>query len=74
VPKSPARREPSLTEVLSRLRALEQRLGRLEAGRPPPGDGRTSGLPRGKERPRCPGCGLPLRTRDGRCAWCGRPV
>ncbi|HVP69394.1 MAG TPA: hypothetical protein VMT17_19245 [Anaeromyxobacteraceae bacterium] len=56
------------------MEALERRLGRLEAGKPPPGDGRTTAPGRAKDVRRCPGCGLPWRKRDERCAWCGRPV
>ncbi len=71
----PSRPAPKLRELLARVEALEERVARVEKGRPPPGDGRSSarraGLPRGE---RCPGCGLPLRRRRGRCAECGRPL
>jgi len=66
-------RRASLPEIVARLEALERRLGRLEAGRPPPGDGRGAARPAARALRRCSGCGLPLRVREGRCAWCGRP-
>jgi len=64
----------SVEELAARVAALEERLARLEQGRPPPGDGRTT-----RESPhrlvgRCAGCGLPLVRRRGRCAACGRPL
>jgi ribosomal protein L34E len=62
-------------ELLARLEALEVRLARLEAGKAPsPGDGRAASVKRGPSVKRCPGCGLPLRRRAGRCAECGRPL
>jgi len=62
----------STRELAARMAALEDRVTRLERKRPPPGDGRTtSPAARGA---RCPGCGLPLRRRKGRCAECGRPL
>jgi hypothetical protein len=64
----------SLREVRRRLAALEERLGRLETGRAPPGDGRAAATPAPREQPRCPGCGLPLRRRAGRCRECGLPL
>lgn len=64
-----------MREIVARLAALEERVARLERGRPPPGDGRQ-GAPEGGRRAaaRCAGCGLPLRRRRGRCAECGRPL
>jgi ribosomal protein L34E len=62
-------------ELLARIEALEARLARVEAGRAPsPGDGRAAAVKRDREVKRCPGCGLPLRKRAGRCAACGRPL
>jgi hypothetical protein len=66
------RTKATLAEIAQRVAALEERLRRLEQGRPPPGDGRTTSAPR--PGPRCAGCGLPLRRRRGRCAECGRPI
>jgi len=65
-----------LRDLAARVAALEERMARLERGRPPPGDGRTtrSEPPPRRAVARCPGCGLPLRRRRGRCAACGRPV
>jgi ribosomal protein L37E len=64
-----------MDEILHRIRAMEERLARLEAGRAPPGDGRAAAPPPGKKAvKRCPGCGLPLRRRAGRCAECGLPL
>lgn len=62
------------TELLARIAALEERVARLETGRAPPGDGRAAAVKREKPVKRCPGCGLPLRRRAGRCAACGRPL
>jgi hypothetical protein len=63
-----------LEAIRARLVALEERVTRLEQGRAPPGDGRAA-IPRPKARgKRCPGCGLPLRRRAGRCAACDRPL
>lgn len=59
--------------LAQRLRALEDRVARLESGRPPPGDGRRASKEKKAVR-RCPGCGLPLRRQRGRCAGCGRPL
>lgn len=67
------RRATSSAELADRIRALEERVARLEARRAPPGDGRAAASPPGKAR-RCPGCGLPLKKRRGRCAECGRPL
>jgi hypothetical protein len=69
-------RPPSLRELEDRLSALEERVRRLERGRPPPGDGRTTSATRDQARDveRCSGCGLPLRRRRGRCAACGCPL
>ncbi|HYG68953.1 MAG TPA: hypothetical protein VD838_14895 [Anaeromyxobacteraceae bacterium] len=71
-----SRRKPTLADVLARLEALEERVGRLEAGKAAPGDGRASIRREVAERrvKRCPGCGLPLRRRKGRCAACDRPL
>jgi hypothetical protein len=63
-----------LAELRQRIEALEERVARLEAGRAAPGDGRAAATKRPKAVPRCPGCGLPLRRKAGRCAACGRPV
>jgi ribosomal protein L34E len=57
-----------------RLSELEARVARIEAGRAPAGDGRAAVAKRDPKVKRCPGCGLPLRTRKGRCAACGRPL
>lgn len=65
---------PSVHELLLRIQALEERLGRLEAGRPPPGDGRASAIQRPPQVTRCTGCGLPLRRRAGHCRECGVPL
>ncbi|HZZ84581.1 MAG TPA: hypothetical protein VFE30_08590 [Anaeromyxobacteraceae bacterium] len=64
---------PSLQQLLARLEALEERVGRIESGRAPRGDGRAAKAPEEKKVRRCPGCGLPLRRRNGRCVECGRP-
>lgn len=66
----------SLDEVLARLAALEDRVGRLESGKAAPGDGRAAIRKDARARSvkRCPGCGLPLRRRKGRCAACDRPL
>ncbi len=69
-----ATRKPSTEELLARLAALEDRVTRLEAGRAAPGDGRAAVTRRDRPVRRCPGCGLPLRRRAGRCAECGRPL
>ncbi len=79
-PSRESRRSPrranraTVEELLRRLEAIEQRLGRIETGKPPPGDGRTTGAVARRPGRRCLGCGLPLRRRAGRCAWCGRPL
>jgi len=67
------RRATDLSEIRQRVRALEERLGRLESGKAPPGDGRARSRPL---RPvvRCTGCGLPLKRRAGRCGECGMPL
>ncbi|HSB20431.1 MAG TPA: hypothetical protein VLD85_10520 [Anaeromyxobacteraceae bacterium] len=70
----PRRGQASLEELRHRVKALEERLGRLEAGRAPPGDGRAARPPRASAVERCPGCGLPLRRRAGRCRECGVPL
>jgi hypothetical protein len=71
------RRRPAPTTVadlLTRLEGLEQRLLLLETGRVGPGDGRATVTRRPRPVRRCPGCGLPLRRRNGRCAACQRPL
>jgi hypothetical protein len=68
------RARPSLADVLARLAALEERVTRLETGRAAPGDGRAASARAARPVRRCPGCGLPLRRRAGRCAECGRPL
>ena len=68
------KKRATLAELAARVEALEERVMRLETGRAAPGDGRAAvvkPVPRGK---RCPGCGLPLRRKAGRCVECGRPV
>ena len=65
---------PDLASLAARLAALEDRVTRLEQGKPPPGDGRTAASRRGREVKRCRGCGLPLERRRGRCAHCGVPL
>ncbi len=67
-------KRPTVAELEARLEALEERVARLEAGKAPPGDGRAAKVKRPREVKRCPGCGLPLRRRAGRCVECGRPV
>jgi hypothetical protein len=75
MPRRPAAPSgPSPAELRRRVAALEARVSLLETGKAGPGDGRAAAP---AERPRilrCPGCGLKLRTRQGRCAACGRPV
>jgi hypothetical protein len=68
------RRTDPLAAVLARLAAIEDRVARLETGKAAPGDGRAARADRVRGVNRCPGCGLPLRRRAGRCAACGRPV
>jgi ribosomal protein L34E len=63
-----------LEDLAARIAALEERVGRIEAGKVGPGDGRAAVVKRAPGVKRCPGCGLPLRRRAGRCAACGRPV
>ncbi len=65
---------PDLADLAARLEALEERVGRLERGKPAPGDGRNAAPPPGPKVKRCPGCGLPLQRRKGRCAHCGLPL
>jgi ribosomal protein L37E len=60
--------------LLARLAALEARVARLEARRAKPGDGRAAVEPLPPGTQRCPGCGLALRRRKGRCAECGFPL
>jgi hypothetical protein len=65
---------PTVADLLSRLEGLEQRVLLLETGRVGPGDGRATVVKRPRPVRRCPGCGLPLRRRNGRCAACRRPL
>jgi predicted amidophosphoribosyltransferase len=65
---------PDLASLAARLEALEERVARLERGKLPPGDGRNPVPRRGPSVTRCPGCGLPLQRRGGRCAHCGVPL
>ncbi|MBK9517377.1 MAG: hypothetical protein IPO09_08500 [Anaeromyxobacter sp.] len=65
---------PAPAALTRRLAALEARVARLEQGKAPPGDGRAAAVERVREVERCPGCGLPLRRRLGRCAACRRPL
>jgi hypothetical protein len=65
---------PRVADLLSRLAGVEQRLRQLETGRVGPGDGRAAAVKRPREVRRCPGCGLPLRRRNGRCLACKRPL
>ena len=65
---------PSVADLLTRLEGLEQRVLQLETGRVGPGDGRAAAAKRPAPVRRCPGCGLPLRRRNGRCAACKRPL
>jgi len=69
-----SRSTTSMRELAARVAALEERVTRLERKRPPPGDGRTTSAAPAARGARCPGCGLPLRRRKGRCAECGRPA
>jgi ribosomal protein L34E len=68
------KRSPTLAGLAARLASLEERVARLESGRAQPGDGRAAAAKRAPDVKRCPGCGLPLRRRAGRCAACGRPL
>lgn len=70
----PTRKPPTLATLEARLAALEERVTRLEKGQALPGDGRAAMVKRAPGVKRCPGCGLPLRRRKGRCAACGRPL
>ncbi len=63
-----------MRELRLRVQALEERLRRLEAGRPPAGDGRAAAPRPVRPVRRCAGCGLPLRPRAGRCQECGLPL
>jgi hypothetical protein len=65
---------PTIAVLLTRLEGLEQRLLQLETGRVGPGDGRAAVARPPRSVLRCPGCGLPLRRRNGRCAACKRPL
>jgi hypothetical protein len=70
----PTPKTPRLSALAARIAALEERVTRLEQGRAPPGDGRAAVQKPARRVRRCPGCGLPLRQRKGRCSACGRPV
>lgn len=74
VPTRKPPRTPTLAALEARVGALEERVARLEKGRAAPGDGRAAVTKRTRPVLRCPGCGLPLRHRKGRCVACGRPV
>jgi len=63
-----------MADLLARIAMLEERVGRLESGKAAPGDGRAASLAPRRDVKRCPGCGLPLRRRQGRCAACDRPL
>jgi hypothetical protein len=65
---------PTVAALITRLEGLEQRILQLETGRVGPGDGRAAVAKRSRTVRRCPGCGLPLRRRNGRCAACKRPL
>jgi hypothetical protein len=76
-PSKPKRGKPGkLDALLARVEALEERVGRIESGKAAPGDGRAAIRKQeaGRYVKRCPGCGLPLRRRKGRCAACDRPL
>ena len=64
----------SVSGLLARIEELEERVGRLESGKAAPGDGRAAVVESSRKVKRCPGCGLQLRRRKGRCAACGRPL
>jgi hypothetical protein len=68
------KRAPTATELSARLDALEARVARLEGRRAGVGDGRAAVEPLAPGVKRCPGCGLALRRRKGRCAECGLPL
>jgi hypothetical protein len=74
--KAARKRAPraSLGEVVARLAALEARIAQLERRRARLGDGRAAADPPPPGVKRCPGCGLALRRRKGRCAECGIPL
>jgi hypothetical protein len=74
VPTRKSPRPPGLAALAARVALLEERVARLEKGRAAPGDGRAAAVKRPRPVRRCPGCGLPLRQRKGRCLACGRPV
>jgi len=74
VPRPTTKRPPSAAALARQLAALTGRVARLEAGRAPKGDGRTARATRAPRTKRCPGCGLPLRRKAGRCASCRRPL
>ena len=71
----PAKRPRSTAAALHRrLAELEARVTRLETGKAGPGDGRAAKRASTSTAERCPGCGLPLKRRAGRCAACSRPL
>lgn len=74
MPRLPAPPPTRSAALLRRLAALEERVTRLEQGKAPPGDGRAAAKERSVVVKRCPGCGLPLRRKLGRCAACRRPL
>ncbi len=65
---------PDWRSLAARLEALGERVARLERGELAPGDGRNPAPRRAPAVKRCPGCGLPLERRHGRCAHCGVPL
>jgi hypothetical protein len=68
---------PGLAALARRVAALEERVRRLEGAKTagaPLGDGRAAARPPPPGVKRCPGCGLALRRRRGRCAECGLPL
>jgi hypothetical protein len=69
-----ARTPRTLGALEARIAALEERVTRLEKGQAPPGDGRAAVARPARAVKRCPGCGLELKRRKGRCAACGRPI
>jgi ribosomal protein L34E len=74
VPTTRPGRPAAIQAIEARIAALEERVTRLEKGQAPPGDGRAAVARRPRAVKRCPGCGLPLKRRKGRCAACGRPI
>ena len=74
MPRAPASKPLTAADLARRLADVEARLARLEAGKAPRGDGRAAREPKPRPVRRCPGCGLPLRKKAGRCASCSRPL